>query len=308
MSDRLLVLAPALASGLLMAFSRTLWSYATVTEVYTLNTLLILIIFFLMLRWRRCIMADRNAHRAWPRMPAGSAPPVTTYDSLLYAAAFVFGLALGVHHVTVALMLPALAVIVYRTEGLRFFRSKRLVYAAIISIAALLAVYAYLPLAASRTAHQLGQSAFARSNMVAHHRPAVSIVLLFCPKIMAEQFVIFTRMAPSRIRLTVAAPGDCPGRRGFRQRFQAGPDDLLVSLPRGRSQSGLRVKLQHCRGQRCLLSACLCFARNCRRAWAALVDSSFSPSPCGLERADLRCRAPGAARGRRSSHRQLAFQ
>src|SRR6266550_6375109 len=32
---RLLVLAPALGAGLLMAFSRTLWSYATITEVYS---------------------------------------------------------------------------------------------------------------------------------------------------------------------------------------------------------------------------------------------------------------------------------
>src|SRR5213596_3711865 len=51
--SRLLVLAPALGAGLLMGFSRTLWSYATVAEVYTLNTLLIFVIFFLMLRWRR---------------------------------------------------------------------------------------------------------------------------------------------------------------------------------------------------------------------------------------------------------------
>src|SRR6266545_6049010 len=41
-TGRLLVLAPALGAGLLMAFSRTLWSYATIAEVYTLNTLLIL--------------------------------------------------------------------------------------------------------------------------------------------------------------------------------------------------------------------------------------------------------------------------
>src|SRR6266487_2984089 len=46
---RLLFAAPAVGAGLLMAFSRTLWSYATVTEVYALNTLLILVIFFLML-------------------------------------------------------------------------------------------------------------------------------------------------------------------------------------------------------------------------------------------------------------------
>lgn len=146
---RLLVLAPALGSGLLMAFSRTLWFYATVTEVYALNTLLILTIFFLMLRWRRCIIADRR--RAGTVAGAGhKVAPVTRHDRFLYAAALVFGLALGVHHVTVALMLLALGIIVYRTEGFGFFASKRLLYAALFSLAALFAVYTYLPIAAAR--------------------------------------------------------------------------------------------------------------------------------------------------------------
>ncbi len=55
---QLLICAPALGAGLLMAFSRTLWAYATIAEVYTLNALLILIILFLMLRWRRYILAE----------------------------------------------------------------------------------------------------------------------------------------------------------------------------------------------------------------------------------------------------------
>src|SRR5256885_1465349 len=137
----LLIWAPALGAGLLMAFSRTLWSYATIAEVYTLNTLLILIVLFLMLRWRRYVLVDR------PR--TGSA--ITIHDKWLYGAALVFGLALGVHHVTVGLILPALGILVYRTEGLRFFTGRRLVYAALISIGALVAVYAYLPFAASRS-------------------------------------------------------------------------------------------------------------------------------------------------------------
>src|SRR5205085_949809 len=59
-----LVFAPALGAGLLMAVSRTLWSYATIAEVYALNALLILVVLFLMLRWRRCIIADgRHASR-----------------------------------------------------------------------------------------------------------------------------------------------------------------------------------------------------------------------------------------------------
>src|SRR5207253_1804896 len=75
---------------------------------------------------------------------------LSSRDALLYTAAFVFGLALGVHHVTVGVTLPAMAVLVQRTEGWQFFRSKRLLYAALISFAGLFLVYAYLPVAASR--------------------------------------------------------------------------------------------------------------------------------------------------------------
>src|SRR5438128_6661228 len=89
-----------------------------------------------MLRWRRCVIAERKDTGAM----------VTKHDNWLYAAAAVFGLALGDHHITVGLTLPAVAVIVYKTQGLRFFTSRRLAYAALISIAALIAVYAYLPL------------------------------------------------------------------------------------------------------------------------------------------------------------------
>src|SRR5438094_4531306 len=120
--SRILVFAPAIGAGLLMGFSRTLWSYATIAEVYTLNTLLICVIFFLMLRWRRSIIADRRRIGV-PVEGVRSAGADTAHDAFLYAAALVFGLALGVHHVSVAFILPALAVIVYRTDGLRFFRS-----------------------------------------------------------------------------------------------------------------------------------------------------------------------------------------
>jgi len=130
---------PALGAGFLLAFSRTLWSYATIAEVYTLNTLLILLIFYLMLGWRRRIIEDERY---------GKRSAVLDFDRLLYAAAVVFGLALGVHHVTVALMLPALAVLVYSTQGVGFFTSSRLLFAAIFSFGALVLVYCYLPLAA----------------------------------------------------------------------------------------------------------------------------------------------------------------
>src|SRR5262245_2064846 len=62
-AGRFIMFAPAVGAGLLMAFSRTLWSYATITEVYTLNTALILLVFFLVLRWRRRIIETRTDSR-----------------------------------------------------------------------------------------------------------------------------------------------------------------------------------------------------------------------------------------------------
>jgi len=149
-SQPVVIIAPALGAGLLLAFSRTLWFYATITEVYALNTLLIVAIFFLMLRWRRCIVIDRQRIGGAINVNRGI-PANTRHDSFLYLAAFLFGLALGDHHVTVVLTLPAIGIVVCRTEGLKFFMSKRLLYAALISITGLIAVYSYLPLAASRS-------------------------------------------------------------------------------------------------------------------------------------------------------------
>ncbi len=145
-SDLMLDIFPAISSGLLLAFSRTLWSYATIAEVYTLNTLLVVTILFLMARWRRRILQD---HRWLAKRGKSGRSANTDHDRALYAAAITFGLALGVHHVTVGLILPALAVIVYRTQGFEFFKSRRLVYAALFSLCALFAVYIYLPLASS---------------------------------------------------------------------------------------------------------------------------------------------------------------
>ncbi len=191
---RLFMLAPALGAGLLMTFSRTLWSYATITEVYALNTLLILVVFFLMLRWRRGIVADRR--RMGMTMDAGQITSATTiHDTLLYAAALTFGVALGVHHVTVALILPALGVMVYRTEGLRFFTSRRLIYAALISIGALATVYAYLPLAASHSPVINWGNPRSLQEIWWHITGRqYQVFLSFTPKIMGEQFVEFCRM------------------------------------------------------------------------------------------------------------------
>ncbi|HEX8087266.1 MAG TPA: DUF2723 domain-containing protein, partial [Blastocatellia bacterium] len=170
---RAIALAPCLAAGLLFAFSRTLWGYATITEVYTLNAFLILTVFFLMFRWRRGMIdhrsqpaktasrlgrakaseeqnnsEDSRARATEQAEPLGRLSLPGRYH-LLYAASFAFGLALGVHHATVGVNIVALAALVYLTDGLRFFSSKRLIYAAMFALAGL-SVYVFLPLAASR--------------------------------------------------------------------------------------------------------------------------------------------------------------
>ncbi len=188
-TDRLLVFAPALGTGLLMAFSRTLWSYATITEVYALNTLLIGIVFFLMLRWRRLVTQAILFTRLHTRAA------VTKHDGWLYAAAAVFGLALGDHHVTVGLTLPAVAVIVFRTQGVRFFTSRRLLYAALISIAAMVAAYAYLPFAASRSPLINWGNPRSLQEIWWHITGRqYQVFLSFTPTMMGTQFVEFFRM------------------------------------------------------------------------------------------------------------------
>jgi tetratricopeptide (TPR) repeat protein len=170
-----IAVVPCVMAGLLFAFSRTLWAYATITEVYTLNALLILIIFFLMFRWRRKIIEQQarlpeiGSPRAEAEAPAqrsnasenlsGSAIEQTQPRDrlslskryrLLYAASFVFGLALGVHHATIGVNILALAALVCFTDGFKFFSSKRLLYAALFALAGL-SVYVFLPVAASRS-------------------------------------------------------------------------------------------------------------------------------------------------------------
>ncbi|HEV3149151.1 MAG TPA: DUF2723 domain-containing protein [Chthoniobacterales bacterium] len=195
--SRLLVFVPALGAGLLMAFSRTLWFYGTITEVYALNTLLILAIFFLMLRWRRRIIADRS--RIGMAVDAGEIirhRQITIHDTFLYAAAGVFGLALGVHHVTVGLILPALGVIVYKTEGLKFFMGRRLIYAALISVGALVAIYTYLPLAAARgPVINWGNPRSLQEIWWHVTGRQYRVFLSSTPNLMGEQFVEFCRMA-----------------------------------------------------------------------------------------------------------------
>src|SRR6476620_9546435 len=86
----LVAIVPAVSAGLLFACSRTIWSYATIAAVYSLNTFLILSILVLMLRWRRCIIDDRSSTGVETKFRA-AASVITKHDFLLYSAAAVFG-------------------------------------------------------------------------------------------------------------------------------------------------------------------------------------------------------------------------
>jgi len=124
--SQLVILLIMLATGLLFAFSRTLWQFATVTEVYAVNSALMAGVAWGMLRWAR-----------------------TREVRWLYAAALLFGLGLCVHHVTIGTGAIAIAVLITRVGGIKFWRSRTTIIAALLLAAGLL-VYAYLPIAAAR--------------------------------------------------------------------------------------------------------------------------------------------------------------
>lgn len=84
------LLAP-FAAGLSLAFSRSLWSYATVTEVYAVNAGLLAACLALLFRWR--LRGERDGR--W-----------------LVAAAVFFGLSLGVHHGSALACAPAIGILV----------------------------------------------------------------------------------------------------------------------------------------------------------------------------------------------------
>src|SRR5215813_11427241 len=72
--DKTTLIVSALVPGLFLAFSRTLWAYATIAEVYTLNSFLILLIFLLMFRWRYGFLFRTGVKKLPPKSaPAKSA-------------------------------------------------------------------------------------------------------------------------------------------------------------------------------------------------------------------------------------------
>lgn len=117
----------AIITGLSFALASTPWLYSNVIEVYTLNT------FFL----------------SGSLYFLGKALKVTSPFKWFFSAGLFYGLAFGIHHVTVALMFPSFVWLTLGTLGRRKFWSVAAVPSAT-GILLGLASYIYLPLAASQ--------------------------------------------------------------------------------------------------------------------------------------------------------------
>ena len=125
---------PALAATLAWAASPTLWSQAVITEVYTLNALFVVLVFWLLWRWRES-GRSRGPGQAGPGWPA--------------ALGLAWGLGLG-NHLSLALMLPGVAAWFW-TDRASWPRRRDIVLPVCLTMAGVLlglGVYAYLPLAA----------------------------------------------------------------------------------------------------------------------------------------------------------------
>jgi len=111
----------ALVGALCFAFSATFWDITTEAEVYTLHVCFAGLVVLLVLRWRR-------------------APQ----DRWLYLLAWVIGISLGNHALTV-LMAPPILYLVWAEQGWRFFTRRRVLTAAGLLLLGM-SVYLYLPL------------------------------------------------------------------------------------------------------------------------------------------------------------------
>jgi hypothetical protein len=120
----------ALAAALTWAASPTLWSQAVITEVYTLHALLVVVLLWLLWRWRETAPAQ---HGGWP---------------WLAGAGFAFGIGLG-NHLSMVLVVPGVAAWLWANRPLlKPLRTSG--WAALVGATVLgLSLYLYLPVAAA---------------------------------------------------------------------------------------------------------------------------------------------------------------
>lgn len=114
-------LAPAIVGAALFAISRTFWSQAVITEVYTLNALFIALDLLSLFLWQK-----------------------TRKDKYLLAFSFLAGLSMT-NHMTSGLVLPAAALFILLTDWRKVFEGRLLLKGAGLFALGLLP-YVYLPI------------------------------------------------------------------------------------------------------------------------------------------------------------------
>ncbi len=124
-------LTAAAIGAMALGLGRTVWSWSTLTEVYTLNLALTAAILLLVIGSEETESASSAQQRGAHLTP-------------LIPAAFLFGLGLGNHLTSIALLAPAIAFWLTARRGWRFWISRPALLAAL-ALTAGLAVYLYLP-------------------------------------------------------------------------------------------------------------------------------------------------------------------
>jgi len=113
----------ALLAGLLVATMPTLWAQATISEVYTLNALFFVAVWWALWRWEVASSSEHPRSGLW-----------------LVAAGFFLGFGLG-NHLSLALLVPGAVVWIARGRGPTWWKP-------LAGLVVGLGIYAYLPLRA----------------------------------------------------------------------------------------------------------------------------------------------------------------
>ena len=171
-------IVPAVVGALALGLGRTVWSWATVAEVYTLTLAIAAAILLLVVRWtglperrqspnpevkqkphdtvdkrqknkRSSAQTPENTERSaqmQPKRPSTfNLQPLTRNSPWpIILAAFLFGLGLGGHLTSIALLAPGIAFWLTVRRGWRFWISKTALFAALALIGGA-AIYLYLP-------------------------------------------------------------------------------------------------------------------------------------------------------------------
>ena len=125
----------ASAAALTFAFSPTLWSQATIAEVYTLNASFVALLFYLILKWR----GEKRQRTA-----AGN----DKWGGYLPLAAFIYGLSLG-NHFSMLMLGPAVLLLIIEGRLDGRINLKGLLTAGLCFLLGL-SIYLFLPLRAAR--------------------------------------------------------------------------------------------------------------------------------------------------------------